>query len=1424
MGRALRYIAIAIAGIVALVALVLVLLATPPGRSMLAGFVERTVSGDGLTLSIGSLSGWPPFSFGADTIVLADDQGTFAEIDNLAIDLNTPALLRGQLAFDTIAAGRVAVHREPVLAGSGSGGEGGLIPLAARSLTVTQLELGAGLVGRPAAFAVDGAFAFGSDGAIQARLDASRIDSGVGTVAARVARASGGASMAVDLSVEEASDGVLLGLMGRETGPGYRLVARSSLTGDGLDGAVSLTSDGDARFSGRFGFTNVDNDFRLTVNGEGDLAELVPPGFTDLLAGRIELTADVGWSGLDTDTPQISVRDTVVSTETVRLTASGEYGFSDSIMSIRLEARRPDGRPITLPTGGDSIAIDGLTASGRVAASGEGRRLDLVAQVAGLATADMSVPGIGLSLAVETETGGLLNADTLPFAIRIEADAVDLPGGRLTATDTAPLLATADGTFDPATASASLDIDASAAGGQALFTGEGSAAQLTGEVQMRIADLAELAPIAGQPLSGAVSANANGTFFGPEGISLSISGTATDLDPGAAMAASLLAGESRFALTLADSEDGLEVTDLTIGAPAFTVGGDLSLGAGTVAGALSGDVTDLAALAPDSSGAASFSADVSGALARPTFDVRIGVADGRLAGQPIADAELEVSGGPVDNGWRADLALSGAYAGRSLSGSAEAMLDSDTGRFVLPTVNLAIAENRLTGSIEQTPNGFLVGSLALDAPDLTTLAALALLDARGSMKGDLRFSASDGRQTASLDFNAGDVAIETIVVDTARGDVRIDDLFGMPQIGGTIDAAGIAAGSTQIDRAQVSATIDDGTTLFSATAAGPGLDLSGSGSLSADGNAQVLRLTSLDGAVSGVRAALVEPASIRFGDQVRIESAVLTLGGGRVSVGGTASPQLNLAVRLNAVSASVVNTFAPDLRAQGTISGSATVTGTTTDPTATWQINWTDFGVAQTTGNGLPGLSIAANGDATANATTLTARLTGGGLALDVTGSVPFDGRDPNLRAQGSAPLELLGLFTDRELELGGLARIDVSVAGPSAISGTVSLTDATIVDADTKFGVAGVAGDIRFDGQTATIPGLTGRMAQGGAITVSGRITVDPTAGLPADLTIDVRNGRYSDGTMIDASYTAGLALTGPLMTTGSITGQVDIARAEVLLPDHFGGGVALNVEHINVEPGFVPPIQPTPPPTAGGPQSSGGLNLDITVAGSSRSAIIVRGFGLDAELGGSLRITGTTENIVTVGGFEMLRGRIEVLGRRFDFTRGRMTFAGDLVPILDFEATTRASDITANVLVTGPADDPEITFTSTPELPEEEIISHLLFDRNVGSLTAFQAAQLVDAIGQFSGAFSRGDGLFARARKITGLDDIDIRQNESGGTTVGIGKRINDNLRLGVEQDTSGTGRVTIDLDLTRNLKARGEAGGDGSGKIGLTYEREY
>ena len=144
--------------------------------------------------------------------------------------------------------------------------------------------------------------------------------------------------------------------------------------------------------------------------------------------------------------------------------------------------------------------------------------------------------------------------------------------------------------------------------------------------------------------------------------------------------------------------------------------------------------------------------------------------------------------------------------------------------------------------------------------------------------------------------------------------------------------------------------------------------------------------------------------------------------------------------------------------------------------------------------------------------------------------------------------------------------------------------------------------------------------------------------------------------------------------------------------------------------------------------------------------------------------------------------------------------------------------------MLVSGPANDPEISLSSVPSLPEEEIISRIVFGQSIGSLSAFQAVQLVDAIAQFSGAFGRDGGVFARVRRLVGVDDLDIQQNATGGTTIGIGKRLTDNVRVGRSTETDGTSRVTLDVDLTKNLKAQVDGGADGSGSVGLTFEKEY
>ncbi len=1413
--------------ILALAILGVLALATPPGRALLAGFIERAASGNGLTVAIEGLSGWPPFRTGADSIVVSDPDGPFAEIDGLSVDLRIWPLLTGTVAIRSLEAERVAILRRPNLLGGG-GGDGALLPFAAESFRIARLELGAELARRPAVLTVDGSAVVTRSGAITARLAAERIDGVTGTLTASIDRNDAVSPLAVDVDLREAADGILLGLMGRSEGPAYALSANTGIVGETLDGNLSLASNGSARFDGRFSLAPSGEGHRLVLDGAGNLAELVPPEYAGLLAGQIDVNIDADWRVVAGDAlPHLTIRSGRLSTGSVRAAASGTIDGTTANLEVSLDAANPDGGPIAVPFVATLSQVDTVSFTGTVAPSGDAVRLDLVGRVGGLVSSGVRVPNLGLSLAVETAAGGdPLAGGRLPFALRAEADAIQTPTGRIESSGGAPLVLTADGTWDTTTAMAETTARLSAGGGEADFTGTIAASGLDGQIGLDFADIGPLSPLAGRAISGALEARASGTFG--EASRFTVEGTAVDLHPGDATLARLLGGVTGFRATVERSDGTTAITEASIDGIGFDASGGVTLSADTIDATLSGTIADLSQLAEQSSGAGTFTARITGSPSRPDVDASINIADGMLAGQRVQSAVIAFKGAPTGEGWAGALDLDGSFAGGPLTGTAGVTVDQASGLIAFPDVNLSVGRNHIEGAVQRTPDGLLSGTLSVDAPEVQSLAALALVNATGAARAEVRFTPQDGRQSVGVSFTGRNIGYANAALGAVEGEAIVDDAFGTPQVRGNATASAIDVGGLRIDTAQANATVEGGATRFTATARGPDIDLSGSGSLSGASGTPTLRIDALNGTAFRFPVALSQPVTIALDEtQSRITGATLALGGGTVRVDGAVSPALDLTVVASNVAASVANGFVPGLGAEGTVSGRATVTGQAAEPAIAWSATWNGLRTASTAAAGLPGLSLTARGNATRSATSIEANLSGAGLALTITGQAPFAGAGLNIRAQGTAPLALLAAQSDRELRLAGTARVNLTVTGAAsapAIAGTIDLVDAVMADTESGFGITGASGRIDFNGQQATIRQISGRMLQGGDITVAGAVDV-VGSGLPAALTVRITNGRYSDGATINTTLNASLAVNGPLLGGGVVSGTINLGRTEIQLPDRVGSASAIEVRHVNTPAGFVPPqprLRPRGQAQATPSRGGGGLALDITLA--APAGVFVRGFGIDSELGGSLRVGGTTASPQAAGGLQMRWGRIEVLGRRFDFTHGELTFSGDLMPYVEFAATTRSADATVTLNVTGPANDPDIHFTSVPDMPEEEIISRLLFQRSVGTLSPLQALQLVDAVAQLTGAVGQG-GVLARIRAATGLDDLDIQQTVTGGTTVGVGRRISENLRVGVQAGTeAGSGRVVIDLDLTPNLKAQAEAGQDGSGKIGLTYEREY
>ena len=88
----------------------------------------------------------------------------------------------------------------------------------------------------------------------------------------------------------------------------------------------------------------------------------------------------------------------------------------------------------------------------------------------------------------------------------------------------------------------------------------------------------------------------------------------------------------------------------------------------------------------------------------------------------------------------------------------------------------------------------------------------------------------------------------------------------------------------------------------------------------------------------------------------------------------------------------------------------------------------------------------------------------------------------------------------------------------------------------------------------------------------------------------------------------------------------------------------------------------------------------------------------------------------------------------------------------------------VTAQIAVTGPAVQPAFQISSNPSLPEDEILSRILFQKSAGSLSAFQALELANAVATLSGQADT----FENVRKSLGVDSVDIGTSATGGALV--------------------------------------------------------
>jgi translocation and assembly module TamB len=186
---------------------------------------------------------------------------------------------------------------------------------------------------------------------------------------------------------------------------------------------------------------------------------------------------------------------------------------------------------------------------------------------------------------------------------------------------------------------------------------------------------------------------------------------------------------------------------------------------------------------------------------------------------------------------------------------------------------------------------------------------------------------------------------------------------------------------------------------------------------------------------------------------------------------------------------------------------------------------------------------------------------------------------------------------------------------------------------------------------------------------------------------------------------------------------------------------------------------------------------------------------------------------------------------------------------PTLDFTSVTTSAGGTATLNVGGYADAPVITLSSTPEMPQDEILSRLLFGVSVTQLTPLQLAQIGAALATMGGVGGGGhfNPINAVQRKL-GLDRLNIGGGSStsgaaSGTpgetsnaaTIEAGRYVTRRVYIGAKQSTNGTTQAQVQVDLTKSLKLQTTLGTGGTvqgatpqndpgSSVGLSYQFEY
>jgi len=801
-----------------------------------------------------------------------------------------------------------------------------------------------------------------------------------------------------------------------------------------------------------------------------------------------------------------------------------------------------------------------------------------------------------------------------------------------------------------------------------------------------------------------------------------------------------------------------------------------------------------------------------GRLERPRLTVRL---ERPMDALGLRDVVLDVDPNEAGFAWRGQ----GGSALGPFTGNGQILLPRGQPA-TIQFARLDVSGTRASGALRSDPGGF-TGDLDV---------------AGGGLDGRLRFSPAGGHQRIAVNLRANEarfVGPPPVVVrrGTIEGVILLDPAG--TSIEGRVVARGVSRGPLSIAGIDASASLRGGAGTIRARVAGSrGRDFSFNAVAEVSpGRYRV----SGSGTLDRRPLELVTPAELTSTPEGwRLARTQFRFAGGNATLSGLFGTRTEVDARMEAMPLAVLDIFYPRLGLGGIASGTVRYSSPSADAPPTGEANLrirglTRAGLVLTSrpvdiglNARLDGRNAALRAVAVSEGRTIgraQARISPIGAAGNLIERLTRAPMRAQIRYNGAA--DTLWRLTGIELiDLSGPAAIGADMSGTfenPVINGSVRTAGARLESAVTGMVIDNLQSVGRFGGSELRIERFSGRTEGGGAISGSGALDFSVARRVGMRFDLDARDARLLDRDDIQAAVTGRLAIRSD-GDGGTISGAVTMTQGRFQLGS---ATAAAQVPRLNIRERNRPDDDLGPVVRRIAP-----WRLDLAVTAPGR--LSVTGLGMNSEWRADLRVAGTVTEPRITGDAGLIRGTYDFAGRRFDLVRGNIRFAGEapVNPILDIAAEARVRGLSAQIRVTGRSQRPEIGFTSTPALPQDELLSRILFGTSITNLSAPEAVQLAAAVASLNDPRGGLDPINAVRRSI-GLDRLRILPadvTQGIGTQLAAGKYFGRRVYVEVVTDGRGYSATTVEYQITRWLSLLSSISTIGRESVNLRVSRDY